>query len=101
MAFDTLDFVQRLSGQITLSTVRATDNRDVLNYKQILALTVTAGHVTYARTFFATDITDHGFSHIVVRQLGEGSQYQPLVATADRARRLDSAPDILDGVRQE
>lgn len=53
---DALDVVERVSGKITLSTVRATDHGDVLDHQKAFPLPMSLGHVEDASPRFSTNI---------------------------------------------
>lgn len=61
MGFDSLDFVQGLCCKITFSTIGTGHNRDVFDDEQILTFSIATRHISNARAFLSTEITDHDF----------------------------------------
>jgi len=57
--FDAFDLVQCFGGEVTFPAVRATDDGDILNNKQIPTFAITACHVTNANPFLSTNIANH------------------------------------------
>lgn len=62
MEFNTLNLVQRLCGEITFTTARATDDGDVLDHQQIIAFAVASRNAADARAFLTANITYHDCS---------------------------------------
>jgi hypothetical protein len=67
--FDAFYLLQCLGGEVTLPTVWATDNRHILDNKQVLTLAVTACHVTNTSTFFSANVTNHLFPFPYLHQI--------------------------------
>jgi len=62
MHFDSLEFMQRFRGEISLSAIGTDYHRNILNNQQIRTFALTARHMADFRAFFAANITDHSFS---------------------------------------
>jgi hypothetical protein len=57
MELDSLDFVERISGQIGLAALRAMHDRNVFNDEQRSPLPITPSHPTYDSLFSPADVT--------------------------------------------
>ena len=58
MAFETLDLVEGVRGEVTLTAVRTAHHRDVLDDQQVFASAVSFADVTEARSGLATDVAN-------------------------------------------
>src|SRR5579862_664772 len=56
---DSLDVVERVSGEITLSTVRATDHGNVLDYQKAFPFPMRLSHVEDAGARLSTDVAHY------------------------------------------
>jgi len=66
MQFDAFDLVQCLGSQVTLPTMWATDDRDILYDQQVHPFAVTTCYVTNASTFSTTNITNHRLAQLTL-----------------------------------
>ena len=60
MAFEALDLVERLRGEIALATLGASDNGYVLDDDKVFARAIRSSDAANAGAGFSTTITGHG-----------------------------------------
>ena len=69
MELDALNLIERFGRQVTLATIWATDDRDILYNEKIVSVAITARDVTDPGPWFAADFTDYfkylWFAHFI------------------------------------